>query len=271
MKGGPSSFCGGHVAEERIIGIVGGVGPYAGLDLQQKIAAQTIARKDQDHVTVLSVSRPSLIPDRTDYLLGFVPQNPAEPLAEQVQLLAKMGADVVAIPCNTAHAAPIFNELRRILEAKHCNVHLLHMIEEAGRFMQETAPQVQKVGILSTTGTYLSGVYPEVLERLGFTAVTPAKSLQEELIHPAIYDPVYGIKATGVVSEKSYTDLMTGISALIENGVDAIILGCSEIPLAITERQIGDVLIVEPNLILARALIREANPEKLRPWTECKG
>lgn len=259
------------MAEERMIGIVGGVGPFAGLDLQQKIAAQTIAGKDQDHVTVLSVSRPSSIPDRTEYLLGFVPDNPAEPLAEQVQLLAQMGAAVVGIPCNTAHAAPIFNEMRQILVMNNCRVHVLHMIEEVGQFLRETTPQMQRIGILSTTGTYLSGVYPEVLGRLGFTAVTPAKTMQEELIHPAIYDPVYGIKATGIVSEKAHTDLMTGIFALIELGVEAVVLGCTEIPLAITEKQVGDALIIEPNLILARALIREASPEKLRPWTESKG
>ena len=61
-----------------IIGIVGGVGPLAGLDLQAKIVAQTIAGRDQDHLPVVSLSWPGPIPDRTEYLLGRVAENPAQ-------------------------------------------------------------------------------------------------------------------------------------------------------------------------------------------------
>lgn len=253
--------------KDRSIGVVGGVGPLAGLDLQQKIAAQTLAGCDQDHVTVLSVSRPSTIPDRTEYLLGRVSQNPAEPLAQQVQLLAQMGAAVVAIPCNTAHAPPIFNQIRLRLQAQACQIHLLHMIAEVGRFLQENYTHIQRIGILSTTGTYQTNVYPQVLGALGFTAVNPSQAQQENNIHPAIYHPDYGIKSCGFVSEKARADLESAAHDLLAEGAEAIILGCTEIPLAMPQKQIGQALIIDPTLILARALIREACPEKLRPWS----
>lgn len=253
------------IKADRVIGIVGGVGPWAGLDLQQKIAMQTMAGKDQEHVTVLSVSRPSPIPDRTEFLEGIVPENPAFALAEQVQLLAKMGADVVGIPCNTAHAPPIFSKLHAELAAAECMLRLLHMIEEVGLFLQQHYPAVKRVGILSTTGTYKTAVYPHVLQSLGFTAVTPSRTMQESQIHPAIYHPEYGIKACGFVTEQARQDLLAGVSACQVQGADAVVLGCTEIPLAITEHKIGETLMIDPTLILARALLRETAPEKLRP------
>ena len=253
------------IGKDRVIGVVGGVGPFAGLDLQQKIAAQTMAQKDQDHVTVLSVSRPSTIPDRTEYLQGVVAENPAKAIAEQIQLLAKMGADLVGIPCNTAHSPRIINQIQAELESAPCQIHLLHMIEEVGRFLQENYPEIRRVGILSTTGTYQTAVYPQVLGMLGFTVVTPNLTMQEELIHPAIYHPQYGIKSCGFVTEQARQSLLAGIAACQAQGAEAVVLGCTEIPLAISEQKVGETVMIDPTLILARALIRELNPAKLRP------
>ena len=91
-----------------MIGIVGGVGPLAGLDVFKKIIEETVVQKDQEHLPVLLMSYPHLIVDRTEYLLGKVDTNPAYALANIIKQLAENGAKVVAIPCNTAHAEPIF-------------------------------------------------------------------------------------------------------------------------------------------------------------------
>ncbi|MCA9897131.1 MAG: aspartate/glutamate racemase family protein [Ardenticatenaceae bacterium] len=250
---------------EKWIGVVGGVGPFAGIDLLGKIAAETIANQDQDHLTALNWSQPAKIVDRTEYLLGQVAENPAGALAAQVQQLAQMGADVVGIPCNTAHAPRIFNQIRAALAAANCDVHLLHMIEEVGRFLRENLPEVKKFGVLSTTGTYRAGVYVEVLGALGFTAVLPPFPLQTEKIHPAIYDPIYGIKACGLATPQAQENLNEGIAALKTAGAEAIILGCTELPLAFTAPTAAGLPLIDPTRILARALIREANPAKLKP------
>jgi aspartate racemase len=252
---------------EKTIGVVAGVGPFAGLDLLRKIAEQTIAGKDQDHLAVMAVSRPSPIQDRTEYLLGQVTENPAYALAAQVQLLAQMGAHVVGIPCNTAHAPPIWNATVAALDMSGCHIQLLHMIEEVGRFLREHYPHVVRVGILSTTGTYQAGVYPQLLGASGFTAVTPSRQMQETQIHPAIYDPQHGIKSCGLVTERARQDLLAGVAVLQKQGAEAVVLGCTEIPLAITEKQIDRTLIIDPTLILARALVREANKDKLRSYS----
>lgn len=248
--------------KEKIIGIVGGVGPYAGIDLQRKIAEQTMANKDQDHLTVFSISQPKQILDRTEYLLGRVTTNPAVAIAKQLIMLHKMGAQVAGIPCNTAHAPPIFDKILAVLVAAMCGVHLLHMIEETAVFIHTHHPRAKTIGILSTTGTYQTRIYPQILEPLGFTAVIPDPVMQEMIIHPAVYDLEFGIKSGSISGGRE--GLLQGVHALQDQGAELIILGCTEMPLALPETKIGPTILIDPTKILARALIREANPNKLR-------
>lgn len=243
---------------DKPIGIVAGVGPFAGLDLLGKILAETPASKDQDHLPIYSLSQPDEILDRTEYLLGKVAENPAYAMARQLQKLAAMGAQVAGIPCNTAHAPLIFDVIAAELRTANCPIHLLHMIREVGWYLQKNHPAIQTVGVLSTTGTYRAAVYPQVLGEAGFSVVVPDEATQVEQIHPAIYDPVYGVKATGAPTERARAQLAAGAWALHEMGAEAIILGCTEMPLAIQTPQLHGRPVIDPTRILARALIREA-------------
>ncbi|MBK8988332.1 MAG: amino acid racemase [Chloroflexi bacterium] len=243
---------------DKPIGIVAGVGPFAGLDLLGKILAETAVHRDQDHLPIYSLSQPDEILDRTEYLLGIVAENPAYAIAGQLQKLAAMGAQVAGIPCNTAHAAPIFDVIMAELRAANCQIHLLHMIREVGRHLRDNHPAIQTVGVLSTTGTYRAQIYPQMLGEVGFIVLAPDEAMQAAQIHPAIYDPVYGIKATGAPTNQARAQLMAGARALRQQGAEAVILGCTEIPLAIETAQIHDMIAIDPTRILARALIREA-------------
>jgi aspartate racemase len=253
------------IMTERVIGIVAGVGPFAGLDLLDKILKLTIASSDQGHLTIASLSQPRQIVDRTEYLLGRVAENPGHALVTQLLKLEQMGAQVAGIPCNTAHAPAIFEVIREGLQTADSRLHLLHMIEETGDFLHYHYPHVQHVGILCTTGTYLTGIYPDILARMGLTAVVPDQTMQEEVVHTAVYHPHYGIKATGTATPTAKTNLLAAMRALQQKGAQAIILGCTEMPLAMTESTFEGLPIIDPTLILARALIREANPAKLKP------
>ena len=249
--------------EEKIIGIVGGVGPYAGIDLQTKIAQQTVAQTDQDHLTVISISQPNQILDRTEFLLGNVATNPGIAIAEQIIKLGRMGADVVGIPCNTAHAPEIFDVVCARLQEANCSVDLLHMIRETAVYIQTEHPEVKTVGVLSTTGTYKTQIYPQILQPMGFKTVVPEVDMQDSLIHPAIYDLAYGIKANGF-TDRARTNMLVGIEVLQQKGAQAIILGCTEIPIVISAAKIGPTICVDPTKILARSLIRIANSSELR-------
>jgi aspartate racemase len=250
---------------EKIIGVVSSVGPFAGVDLLRKILAQTVASNDQDHLTVLSVSRPCAIPDRTQYLLGQASLNPALAIAAQLCLLEQMGAQVAAIPCNTCHAPPIFDVMLSELRAAGSRLQVLHMLREVAQFINSYHPEVQRVGILATTGTCRTGIYLQALEPLGLEVLVPEPALQDELIHPAIYDPVYGLKAMGQATQIARNYILEGIEHLRRHGAEAIVLGCTELPLAIWENCIDEVIIIDSTLILARSLVREANSNKLKP------
>jgi aspartate racemase len=249
---------------EKTIGIVAGVGPFAGLDLLGKVLAETAVSRDQHHLPIYSLSQPGEIVDRTEYLLGLVAENPAYAIARQLERLAALGAAVAGIPCNTAHAPPIFSVIQTELSAADCPIHLLHMIEEVGRFLAENHPGIKRVGVLSTTGTYRAAVYPQVLATAGCQAIAPDENTQMSLVHPAIYDPVYGVKATGTATERAREGLITAVATLRARGAQAIILGCTELPLVLPEKELNGLPTIDPTRILARALIREANASKLR-------
>lgn len=249
-----------------MIGVIGGAGPFAGLDLLGKILAETAAQTDQDHLTVATLSQPAAIADRTAFLLGETEMNPARPILAQLHQLEQLGAVVAGIPCNTAHAAPIMDVITQGLATSGSRLRLLNMINEVGLVLQHHYPAVQTVGLLSTTGTAVSRVYPMTLEPLGFKVIEPQEQALQERVHSAIYDTQYGIKACGLATEKARGDILAVMDHLRQRGAQAIILGCTELPLAIPEKEVNGLPQIDSTLALARGLIRAVDPQKLRPW-----
>lgn len=249
-----------------MIGIVGGVGPYSGLDLLKKVFDNTLANNDQEHLDAVLISASSKIEDRTEYLIGNIKKNPAIAIADVLLNLKNAGVTVAGIPCNTAHSEKIFNVIQSQLKKSGSTINLLNMIEETATFIASNYPAITKVGVLSTTGTYKSGVYTKVLKAKGYEVILPSLDMQENLIHPSIYHPIYGIKTiSNPIHPQARKNLLQGFSFLKEQGAQAVILGCTEIPLAITEKVINEMIIIDPTTILARALIQFYNPSKLKP------
>lgn len=244
-----------------MIGIVGGMGPYAGVDLVQKIFDLTKADTDQDHLSVSMLSVPKSIPDRTEFLLSKSEINPALAIADIICSLYKQGATIIGMPCNTAHAEPIFNEIVNKIPTE---VNLVHMINEAADFINEKYPSVKNVGILSTTGTFITNVYPKCLSKHGLNGIQVSEEIQNTDINPAIYNSSYGIKAhSNPVNQKAIDSLNKGVKYLINKDAEVIILGCTEIPLALTQNEINGIPLIDSTKILARALIIESSPDKL--------
>ena len=241
----------------RMIGIVGGVGTFAGIDLYRKIYHHSGARTDQEHPPVALLSVPHKIADRTMFLQGEVEENPGIAIAGIIDDLASVGAEVIGIPCNTAHAPLIFHEIeKRIPE----NIQLLHLIEEVGRFLSTQYPAVRKAGILGTNGTYRAKMYTDVLSSYHVETIYPEQEMQETLVHPAIIDQEYGIKAfSDPVTERARQDLLEAARYLVRQGSEAVILGCSEIPLAIHESRIGPAVVIDSVSVLAKALISQSS------------
>lgn len=235
----------------------------AGVDIVRKIIEETAAGADQEHVPVILLSVPADIPDRTRYLLGEEPLNPGYPISRIFRQLEAAGATVAAIPCNTAHSPPIFGLVQQQLQEAGSKLKLIHLIDETVAYIARYYPG-RAAGVLSTLGTARTGIYHKALEEAGIEPVLPGEDWQHR-IHAAIYDPVYGIKAqSSPVTAEAKGELMAAIALLKEKGAGVIILGCTEIPLALPEAEIAGLPLIDPNRVLARALIRFIAPEKLR-------
>jgi aspartate racemase len=248
-----------------MIGIAGGAGPFAGSELFRKIIEETKALSDQEHLPVILWSEPALIPDRTEYLDGNRNENPATGISNVFLALEKAGATVAAIPCNTAHAPAIFDEVKLLLQKADSRLTLVNIVEETLRFLHSRYQKGTSVGVLSTTGTWRCQIYKQALEKGGYHVLEPLTIKEQQDIHLAIYDKSYGVKAhSSPVTDKARTIFLRAIDDLINRGAEVIILGCTEIPVAITAPDIKNIPLVDTTRVLARSLIRYFAPQKLK-------
>lgn len=236
------------------------MGPQAGFDLASKITAATSAKTDQDHHSVIVFSFPADMPDRTAFLLGRTGINPADALAKQLSTLADMNVDVAAIACNTAHAPPIFKQLKSAIENNGMRLQLLNLIEETVDYIRRIHPSIKRVGILGTRGTYQFRLYDIALERAGLNVILPDETVRNESVFRAVYDTGFGIKKySNPVTEKAREHVEKAIVHLIEKKAEVVILGCTELPLAfalVPSKQ--QTLLIDPAVAMAQALIRFA-------------
>ena len=247
------------------IGIGGGVGPAAGVILHRKIIEATVSDgTDQSHCEVHHISRPG-VADRTNYLIGESNESPAvgmartmAALAESAQASGKITA-VAGVPCNTFHAPKIWEEFIQILsdEGTSTTVKMVHMLEETVAAIKQVVPTAKKIGLLSTTGTRNSRVYHDLLEPQGFTVIQVDSNLQS-MVHDAIYNRDWGVKAVQPTTPEARAAFLMFAEEVAQQGADAIILGCTEIPLALPECAYGDIPLIDPMAVLSRALVTKA-------------
>lgn len=228
-----------------VIGILGGMGPAATADFYAKLVSMTPGRTDQDHLKTVIWSDPT-IPDRTEALLGDGP-DPTPWLLNGGRVLREAGATVIAIPCNTAHAF-----VPRIRD--HLGLPIVHMIDEVAGHLAAARPPVRTAGLLATTGTIRAGLYQEWLARVGIGLLLPDSASQDGEVMAAIRAVKAGERGLAAAGP-----LTRAAHRLIERGADAIIAGCTEIPLGLAPDAVP-VPLVDPAVVLARTLIRRSRP-----------
>ena len=227
---------------EKIIGILGGMGPEATIDLFYKIIKSTPAEKDQDHLRIIIDNNPK-IPDRTAAILGKG-EDPLPALQETARNLEKAGADLIIIPCNTAHYF-----LPSIQES--VKIPILNMIEETAKETQRKTPQIKKVGLLASIGIYKTEIYHQHFKKFNIEVISPEEKDKEEVMKV-----IYAVKA-GDLSEEVKRNILKIAQKLIDKGVEAIITGCTEIPLILKEGDVS-VPIIDPTQVLAKMAIKKA-------------
>ncbi len=225
---------------KKTIGILGGMGPLATADLFRKIVLHTDAAADQEHPRVVVDSNTD-IPDRTAALLHGG-ADPVPELVKSAKRLAAMGADVLIMPCNTAHG--FYGAV-----AAAVDIPVLHMIELTRDALR--ARGVKTAGLLATDGTVQTGVYQKTFDGSGIALLTPPPDDQA-----AVMDIIYnGVKAGDLAHDASA--FRRACEGLLSRGAETLILGCTELPPAFELYHL-DYPHTDPTLELALGALRFA-------------
>ena len=199
---------------DKILGILGGLGPLATVYFMDMVVKMTEAQVDQDHISMIVLNH-AAIPDRTEFILDNTKPNPLPMMVEDAKKLEAAGADYVVMPCNTAHF--FYEQIQR-----NINIPMLHIIEETVRYAVEKTEGIKKLGILATKGTISAGAYQNMCEKYGISCVIPSLNDEQSLMN-IIYNQV---KAGKKVNIDEFLRIVENMKA---DGCDAVVLGCTEL------------------------------------------
>lgn len=199
----------------KILGVLGGMGPLATQVFYGMIIGKTNATCDQEHLNMIILSHAE-VPDRTKAIKEGRTEELFQVLLEDIRMLEKNGAGVIAIPCNTSHV--LFERLQ-----ENIGVPMINMIEEtAAHIADDFHDQDLRIAVLATDGTISMGLYQKAMEKRGITPVIPGPDSQK-LIMKIIYD---GVKGGGDID---FADFLTVQEEIFRQGCRAAILACTEL------------------------------------------
>ena len=229
--------------EEQILkklGIIGGLGPLATAYFYRRVVEFTDVPTDQEHIETWIGSCPA-IPDRTAFLLSEKDaEDPRPALIEVGRSLRGIGAEVIAIPCITAHA--FHKEMEEGI-----GLPVIHAIRELGVWCREH--NVTKLGVMATDGARQTRIYEDALSEYGVTCVWPGDRGQKQVM-AMIYDEV----KAGNALDRTAFEMVSG--ELFGMGAQAVVLGCTELSQAMVEMDL-DEKYVDIIDVLAASCVRE--------------
>lgn len=228
---------------QKFVGVLGGMGPDATVTMFQNILRATPAHSDQEHLRILIYNNPK-IPDRTAAICAGGP-DPLPALIESARLLERAGVDLIVIPCVTAHY--FYDGIQAAI-----TVPVLHIVQETLRCASSQHPDCKVLGLLSTMGTVQTGLFPRFAGQWDITVIVPP----EEMIQNVVMRAIYRIKSGELAGEPSVL-LQQAAAHLVQAGAQAIIAGCTEIPLALGPDDVS-VPFLDPLKILAQAVVDRA-------------
>lgn len=222
---------------EPIIGILGGMGPEATLELFRLILKLTPAKTDQEHFRILIDNNPK-VPDRTAGIRGDG-EGVRSALLDSGRILQNAGAGFLAIPCNTAHYW--LEDLRRSL-----SIPVIDMVGEAALTVNGHEPIIKTVGLLATTGTVEVGLYQKALNMNDIGVLLPDDEEQTRIM-----EAIYKVKAADYSGKENVVKIG---NRLINQGAGGIVLGCTEIPLLVGQKDF-ECTVFNPLEILAKKAV----------------
>jgi aspartate racemase len=236
----------------RAVGILGGMGPAAGADFVRLFVQACADHMRMLHMPVSDQTFPEHwlaqvpVPDRSTALESPGPGGPLDPMLQAMGKLAALGVTSVAVVCNTAHA------WHGQLQQRFPQVEVLHVAQEVAQALAMRG--VREVGLLATEGTYRAGLYNQALQQAGVVCHVPQEEERARLMQ-GIYE---GVKVGNMALAQ---DCFAGVAKALaqRHGLSTLILGCTEIPLALSMvPDMDDLALIDPAVLLASALVQRA-------------
>jgi aspartate racemase len=233
-----------------MIGILGGMGTQAGLDFCNKLAKLYKGKTDQQYPLFVLYNK-SNIPGRPENLLKY--NKVLKSLLEGCKFLEKSKCKFIVIPCNTAHYW--FDDLQ-----KKTKIPIISMPKEVYSHSMKTCKKNSKIGLLATEGTLKTGVYNKFFDK-NFKLIKPNNSVQKNRVNKAIK-----LVKMGKIKDAEKA-IRPAVNSLIKMKCSKIILGCTELPIAIFafksfQKIKKSKTFLDPNLILAHSSMKRYKGSK---------
>ena len=225
--------------ERRTVGVLGGLGPAATVDFLDKIVRATDAERDQDHVRLIVDVNPA-VPCRNAAVAGRGP-SPGPALAEMARGLQRAGADFLVMVCNAAHAFE--TDVRAATTLPFVSI-----VDETVREALRRRPGLQVAGVLASSGCLDAGLYEQTFARHGVRALSPGADGR------AVFMDLLGRIKGGRVDEEVRAGMRSLARALIDQGAEILVAGCTEIPLVLDAGDVPVPLLNSTDVLVARTL-----------------
>ena len=224
---------------DKLVGIIGGMGPEATVDFMSRVLIATPAKSDQDHIRMVVENNPR-IPSRQLAMRGEG-VDPGATIAAIASRLESMGADFIVMPCNLAHA------WQSDIEAA-INIPFLSIIDESVRAAMECSGDDSAVGLMTTPGCFTAGLYQQALADAGRPIITQTPDELTETM--AFVEQIKSGNKSAEVSE----GLRALANKLVSRGARVLIAACTEFPLVLDESMF-DVAFVSSTDVLAKKTV----------------
>lgn len=175
------------------LGVIGGMGPLATVKFYDKVVLNTEAHNDNEHIDLIVLNH-STMPDRTRCIIENKDTEFLNEIKKDLEILDKIGVDVIAIPCNTSHY--FYDEFKNFV-----NLRIINMIEET--ILEIKRRGIKKVSVFGTLGTLNSKVYNKYAEKNGIEV----KELSVE-DKKSVMDIIYKIKETNNLENKEFIEIL---------------------------------------------------------------
>ena len=228
--------------KDKVVGILGGMGPEATVDLFSNIVAESNAKNDHDHLRIIIDNNPKM-PSRQDAILNGG-ENPGPAMAETAKNIEDAGADFIIIGANTAHY--FYDYVKDAVD-----IPVLHIIDETVLETIKIVDKVKKVGVLATAGAMKTKMYENSFNKFGIEVVEIPEEIQE-----LIDNSIFSFKYDGLTN-KNEEMMLKAVKFLIDNKAEVLIMGCTEIPLVLRNKKLP-VKLINPNDVISRIAVKYA-------------